>query len=95
VHRETLDWEELTQNFKVTFKFEVESPLVDVALQVIINNFFMEEGQIEIVHMCSVHRETMIVHELLECYNVCCNLGKSRGLLPVVQYIRNHRFIYI
>jgi len=30
----------------------------------------MEEGQVEIVPTCSVHKESMIVHELLECYNV-------------------------
>jgi hypothetical protein len=33
-------------------------------------NFFMEEGQVEIVPTCSVHRESVTVHELLECYNV-------------------------
>jgi hypothetical protein len=24
----------------------------------------------DVVHECSVHRDSMIVHELLECYNV-------------------------
>jgi hypothetical protein len=70
VHRGTTDWEELTQNFKVTFSFEVESPLVDATLQVIRSNIFMEEDQIEIVPACSAHRESVTVHELLECYNV-------------------------
>jgi hypothetical protein len=40
VCRGTTDWEELTQNFKVTFNFEVESPLVDATLQVIRGKFF-------------------------------------------------------
>jgi hypothetical protein len=30
----------------------------------------MEEGQVEIVPTCSVHKESLIVHELLECYSV-------------------------
>jgi hypothetical protein len=44
VHRQMMNWEELIQKFKVTFTFEVESPLVDAVLQVIRGNFFMEEG---------------------------------------------------
>jgi hypothetical protein len=32
VCREIVNWEELIQNLKVTFTFEVESPLVDVVL---------------------------------------------------------------
>jgi hypothetical protein len=30
----------------------------------------MEEGQVEIVPTCSVHRESVTTHELLECYNI-------------------------
>jgi hypothetical protein len=57
VHRGKTDWEELTRNFKVTFRFEVESPLVNEALQVIRSNIFMEANHIEIVHACSAHME--------------------------------------
>jgi hypothetical protein len=32
MHRETMDWEEITQRFKVTFTFEYESPLIDASL---------------------------------------------------------------
>jgi hypothetical protein len=45
VHRQMMNWEELIQNFKVTFTFEAESPLVDVVLQVFRGIFFMREGQ--------------------------------------------------
>jgi hypothetical protein len=30
----------------------------------------MEEGQVGIVPTCSVHRESVTTHELLECYNI-------------------------
>jgi hypothetical protein len=30
----------------------------------------MEEGQVEIVPKCSVQREFVKAHELLECYNI-------------------------
>jgi hypothetical protein len=35
VHRGTGDWEELTRNFKVTFSFENNNPLIDSTLQVL------------------------------------------------------------
>jgi hypothetical protein len=54
----------------VKFSFEAQSPLIDAALQIIRCNIFMEEEHIEIVHMCSAHRESATIHELLECYNV-------------------------
>jgi hypothetical protein len=41
VCRGTTNWEELIQNFKVTFTFEVESPLVDAVLQVIRGKIFL------------------------------------------------------
>jgi hypothetical protein len=41
-----MDWEKLIQNFKVTFNFEAESPLIDAVVQVIIGKKFMEEGQV-------------------------------------------------
>jgi hypothetical protein len=43
VCRGTTDWEELTQNFKVTFSFEDDAPLIDSTLQVIKNNIFASE----------------------------------------------------
>jgi hypothetical protein len=68
MHRGTTDWEELIQNFKVTFNFEVKSPLVDAYLQVIRGKTFMEEGQVGIIPTSSVHRDSMTTHEILECY---------------------------
>jgi hypothetical protein len=32
MHRETTNWDELTQRYKITFTFENESPLVDFIL---------------------------------------------------------------
>jgi hypothetical protein len=32
MHTETVDWDELTQRFKVTFTFWHESPLLDTTL---------------------------------------------------------------
>jgi hypothetical protein len=52
------------------FIFEHKTPLLDAVLQVIINKIFSEEGSMEVVRMCTGHRASMIVHELLECYNV-------------------------
>jgi hypothetical protein len=70
MHRETTNWDELTQRFKVTFMFEHKSPLVDAALQVIRTNIFSEKEPVEVVPVFSTHRASMTVHELLECYNV-------------------------
>jgi hypothetical protein len=70
VHRETTDWEELTHNFKVTFSFEDEAPSVDTTLQVIKDKIFASEDSIELVPVCSAHRSSVTVREVLECYNV-------------------------
>jgi hypothetical protein len=70
VHRETTDWEELTHNFKVTFSFEDDAPSVDTTLQVIKDNIFASEDSIELVPICSTHRYSTMVQEVLECYNV-------------------------
>jgi hypothetical protein len=70
MHRETTNWDQLIQRFKVTSTFELESPLLDATLQAIRSNIFLEERTMEAVPMCRVHRASMIVHELLECYNV-------------------------
>jgi hypothetical protein len=68
--RKTVDWDEVTQRFKVKFTFEEEYPLIDETLQAIRNNILLEEGPMDVVPVCSVHRTYMKVHELLECYNV-------------------------
>jgi hypothetical protein len=44
--------------------------LIDANLQAIRNNIFSEEGLMEVVPVCSAHRTSMKVHELLECYKV-------------------------
>jgi hypothetical protein len=61
---------QLIQRFKVKFTFEHESLLLDADLQAMRTKIFMEEGTMEVVPVCSVHRASMIIHELLECYNV-------------------------
>lgn len=68
MHRETVRWEELVQRFKITFTFEHESPSIYGALQVI--QMISEEEMMEVVLVCSAHRAKMIVHELLEYFNV-------------------------
>jgi hypothetical protein len=55
----------LTRNFKVTFSFENNNPLIDSALQVIKNNIFAIEGP-----MYSTPRVTVTIEEVLHCYNV-------------------------
>ena len=65
-----MNWGQLIQRFKVTFTFEHEYPLLDATLQAIRTKIFLEEGLMEVVPMCSVHRDSMTIHELLECYNV-------------------------
>jgi hypothetical protein len=68
--RETTNWDQITQRFKVKLTFEHDYPLVDAALQVISSNIFSKEGSMEVVPICSAHKSYMVVHELLECYNV-------------------------
>jgi hypothetical protein len=60
----------LVQRFRVTFTFKHESPSIDVVLQALQSNIFSEEGMMEVVSVCRAHRANIIVHELLECYNV-------------------------
>jgi hypothetical protein len=60
----------LNQRFKVNFSFENESPLIDATLLVILTKILSKEGSMEVVPICSTHRNSMTVHELLECYNV-------------------------
>jgi hypothetical protein len=56
--------------WKVIFTFDHESLLLDAPLQAIRTKIFLEDGLMEVVSMCSAHITSMIVHELLECYNV-------------------------
>jgi hypothetical protein len=70
MRRETTNWDELIQRFKVTFSFKHEYIVVDSALQVIQTKIFEEEGPMEVVPMCSAHKASMTVHKLLECYNI-------------------------
>jgi hypothetical protein len=65
--RETTRWDELVQKFKVTFKFEYESPLMVATLQAVRTKVFLEERSMEVVPFYNVHKALMIVHELLEC----------------------------
>jgi hypothetical protein len=61
---------QLIKRLKVTFPFEHEYPLVYATLHFIRNKIFSEEGSMEVVPVCSVHRDSMTIHKLLECYNV-------------------------
>ena len=70
VCRENVDMKELTHNFKVTFSFKDDAPLIDSSLQAIKNNKFSSEDSIELVPVCSVHRYSMTVEEVFHCYNV-------------------------
>jgi hypothetical protein len=44
MHRETTNWDELIQRFKITFTLEHEYPLLGVSLQAIRTKIFLEEG---------------------------------------------------
>jgi hypothetical protein len=68
--RGTSNLEKITRNFKVTFNFEAELPLVVANLQVIKGKIMMEEGQVETIPTCSALTDSATVHELLECYKV-------------------------
>jgi hypothetical protein len=70
MHREIMNYDMLTQRFKVAFTFENESPLIDAALQNIKTNIFLKGGPMEVVYMCSTHRASLKVHKLLEFYYV-------------------------
>jgi hypothetical protein len=38
-------------------------------LQAIRNNIFLVEGPVDVVPVCSTHRASVKVHQILECYN--------------------------
>jgi predicted acetyltransferase len=70
MHRDTTDWDYITQRFQVTFTFQNESPLISTTLQVIKQKIFTEEESMEVISVCNTHNASMMVHKLLECYNV-------------------------
>jgi hypothetical protein len=70
VHRGTTDWEDLTHNFKVTFKFEDDTPSVDTTLQIIKTKIFTPEDSKIPAALCSAPKYSVTVQEVLECYNV-------------------------
>jgi hypothetical protein len=60
----------LTKNFKVTFSFENNNPLIDSTLQVLKNNIFSSEDLLGSIPLYSAPRVTVTVEEVLHCYNV-------------------------
>jgi hypothetical protein len=68
--RETMNWDMLTQSFNTTSSFENELPLVDEYLMAIRNIIFSVETVVDVVPVCSEHRDSMTVHEIMECYKV-------------------------
>jgi hypothetical protein len=60
----------LTCNFKVTFNFEYNAPLVDIALQMFKNKMFTSKDFTRPVPLCSAPRSSTTVQEVLECYNI-------------------------
>jgi hypothetical protein len=70
MRRETTEWGELVQRFKIMFTFEHESPFIHATLQAIQKKIFLEVEMMEVVPLCSSHKAKMMVQKLLECYNV-------------------------
>jgi hypothetical protein len=70
VHRGTIDWEYLTHNFILNLKFEENTPLVDIALQIIKTNIFTLEYSKILAALCSAPNDFATIQEFLECYNV-------------------------
>jgi hypothetical protein len=70
MHKETMNYDMLSQRFKVAFTFENESPLIDTALKTIKTKIFLKGGPMEVVYMCSTHRSSLKIHKFLEFYYV-------------------------
>jgi hypothetical protein len=70
MYREIMNYDMLTQSFKVAFTFENESPLIDAVLQNIKTKIFLKGGPMEVVYMCRTRRDSLKVHKLLEFYYV-------------------------
>ena len=62
----TQDWEDIAKKFMHTFEFADEQPIVDVALQMIKENIFVEIPiEEENSHQCST-----TIQQLMACYNL-------------------------
>jgi hypothetical protein len=60
----------LTHNFKVTFNFEDDDPLVNLALHIINKKIFTSEYLTGPVPLCSAPRSYEVAQDILECYNI-------------------------
>jgi len=70
MHRDIVEWEYITQWFQVTFTFQSESAPISTTLQEIKWEIFIEEEAMKVISICSAQDASMMVHKLLECYNV-------------------------
>jgi hypothetical protein len=70
MRKETTTWEGLVQRFKVMFTFEHESASIQAYLQAIQTNIFSKVESVEEEPLGTTHKANLIVHKLLECYNV-------------------------
>ena len=64
VHIGTTDFEYLIRNFKVTFKFEDDAPLVDTTLQIMKNKIFKSKESRIPVPLCSTPWYSLIIQEV-------------------------------
>jgi hypothetical protein len=68
LHRGTVNWKDLQQNFVITFAFEHENPEIDTTLKLIKERIF-EEPEVEIV--TTYHNQNrQTVRQLLHCYHI-------------------------
>jgi hypothetical protein len=77
----------LTRNFKVTFSFESNNPLIDSTLQVLRNNIFASKDLLGSMPLYSAPRVTVTVEEVLHCYNVA-EESKMRKIQGICRYQR-------
>jgi hypothetical protein len=69
LHRETVEWTTLQQNFIVTLSFEHENPNIDSTLKQIRVVTFIDEPEVELMtEYQQQNRQT--IKELLSCYHV-------------------------
>jgi hypothetical protein len=66
----TTYWEDLTHNFKVTFKIEYDAPWVDTTLHIIKTKIFTPKHLKILVAFCIEPIYFATNQEVLECYNV-------------------------
>ena len=60
----------LNWKFKVTFKFEDDSPSIETTLHITKNKIFTSEDSMRLVPLCSAPRYSSTIQKFLECYNV-------------------------